>query len=246
MDLLFRILEKIFNPISDKYKDIANGVLLALMSLAWWFLVLITVERIEQYSPELLVRVFSLIGVSIGVYVAIWKLVNDQQWRRSEAYLEQAKELFEKAFNALKLDPETNYPVNDRYAWLSSSRLLLAALDLGKKIEDRSHKETFEEYMEFWRVQFADLLKLDQRDILENDYFYQEGALIAYTPEDRAPIPERAIAVLYRFLQWPEGREDRLSYEDNFSDEELKRIEVFGASSIYHYCRERRRAIRGD
>ena len=75
---------------------------------------------------------------------------------RSKTYLEQATELIEKAYDVLAIDPDTGYSINDRYRWLSSSRLLLAALQLGAKVTEQSHKDTYAELVEYWRVKFRE------------------------------------------------------------------------------------------
>ncbi|GAA6206694.1 hypothetical protein [Thalassotalea sp. SU-HH00458] len=242
MKLIYKFLSYIYNPFDERHKDIVDGIALALLAMAWLFLVMTTVERIRVFDPVTITRVLSLIGVTAGVYVAVWKLVSDQKWRQSEVYLEQAKELFEKSFDTLKIDKETNYPMNDRYQWLSSARLLLSAQDLGNKIEDKSHKETFNEYVEFWRMKFNDLLDFHGERSPDENYFYEKGKLLVYSRGDREPISEKSIAVIYRFMEWPQNREDRLTTESNFSDIEVEKIFKFGPKGLHDYCSARRKS----
>jgi len=240
-DTLKQILLNIFTPFGKEYQDVINGVALGLLCVTWVFIIGTTIERIRVYDPVILVRILTLIVVTIGVYVAVWKLVADQRWRRSEVYLEQAKELLEKAFNALEVDSSTGYPINSRQRWLSSSRLLLSALALGERISEPSQKETLNEYLEYWRIQFRELLDFEGERSPDEHYFYEPGSLHSWSPRVRAPIAECSIAVLYRFMQWPDGVEDRLESENNFSLNEIERMERFGAQGIAAYCRQRNR-----
>ncbi|WP_041523140.1 hypothetical protein [Gilvimarinus agarilyticus] len=237
--MISELLNKTRNT-HDACSDIKSGVALGLISVAWFGLVAVTIERIESYDPELVVKVLTLVGATLGVYVAVWKLVSDLQWKRSEVYLEQAKEFFEKSYAILEVDESTGYPKNSRQLWLSSSRLLLAALGLGKKITDSSHRETFVEYTEYWRIKFRELLDFDGDSTPDESYYYEDGALNTWSRGLRAPLAERSIAVLYRFTDWPDGREDWLSFESDFTDAEIKRIDKFGNSGLAGYCRKRR------
>ena len=233
-------MANIYKPFGEEYRDITNGVVLGLLSVGWVFFVGTTIERIRIFDPLTLVRVLTLVGATLGVYVAVWKLLADQRWRRSEVYLEQSKELFEKAYSALEVDDATGYPRNSRQLWLSSSRLLLAALAIGNKIIEPSQKETLNEYIEYWRIQFRELLDLDGTSAPDEHYFYEQGAIHVWSPIGRAPIAERSIAVLYRFMQWPENVTDRLEFETDFSKDEIEHMEKFGSRGIAAYCQRRR------
>lgn len=225
-----------FDPFDEKFRDIVNGIALGFFAIAWTLIISITINRISTYDAETIIKTLTLISVSVGVYIAIWKLVLDQKWRQSEVYLEQAKELFEKSFQLLRKNPQTNYPENDRYLWLSSARLLLAALSLGKQITDPSHKDTFREYVDYWRVQFNDLLNPRGSKKPDKYYYYEEGALCGWTRDQRAPLSEKSLTVIYRFMEWPDGVHDRIADEPNFSDQELSRLELLGITGLYEYC----------
>lgn len=86
--MLLRKLFQISNKPHDQFHDIRSGVLLGLLSIFWFGITIATIERIRVYDPSTVIKVLTLIGASIGVYVAIWKLAADLRWRRSEVYLE--------------------------------------------------------------------------------------------------------------------------------------------------------------
>ena len=239
--MLLKKLFQISNKPHDQFHDIRSGVALGLLSIFWFGVTITTIERIRVYDPSTTIKVLTLIGATIGVYVAIWKLVADLRWRRSEVYLEQAKEFYEKSYNILEVEPETGYPKNSRQLWLSSSRMLLSAQALGEKISDPSHLETFKEYTEYWRIQFRELLDFDGEKSPNEHYFYEENALHAWSSQVRAPIAERSVAVLYRFTEWPDDQIDRLSLETDFTEKEIEKLEKFGVTGIVNFCRRRRR-----
>jgi hypothetical protein len=123
--------------------------------------------------------------------------------------LEQAKEFYEKLYNILEVDPRAGYPINLRQTWLSCSKMLLSTQALGNKISDSRHRETFNEYTEYWRVRFRELLNFDGEKSPSENYSYEKNALHAWPERVRAPIAERSIAVFYRFTEWPENQVDR-------------------------------------
>ncbi len=229
-----KFIKKIFNPVTDRHKDIWEGAILGFFSIAWFCIVATTVERIRVFDPITIIRILSIIVITGGVYVAIWKLINDQKWRRSEAYLEQAKELLQNSFDVLKLD-DNGYPINDRYRWLSCARFLISAQELGTKLEDVSHKDTFDKYVEFWRFKFINLLQFDTVNSPGKNYFYEEGKRIVYTKNDREPISEVSVAVIYRFMTWPKNKKDPLREQSYFTEAEFKHIESFGPEGLHGF-----------
>ncbi|WP_126454816.1 hypothetical protein [Sulfuriflexus mobilis] len=185
----------------------------------------------------------TLFAIVIGLGVAIKKFKAEFEWRKSEVYLEQAKELYQLAYNALIIDESTNYPVNNRRVWLTSARRLLAAEAMSKKITEESHKISIDEYIEYWRVQFSDLLSFDSNDrpASNKEYFYEKGALYHWSDSSRAPIHESSIAVIYRFMKWNEDRENYLKNVDDFNEDEIHRMEIFDARGVGAYIREIRK-----
>jgi hypothetical protein len=237
---IWKICRRFIEPFEEGYRDTINGIWLTLLAVAWVFLVGTTIARIDEYDPISVIRALTLIGGSAGIYFAIFKFVHDNQWKRSETYLEQATDLIEKAYDVLSVDPDTRFPINDRYRWLSSSRLLLAALELGAKLTEQSHKDTYAALVEYWRVKFRERIQPNGRGPEDEHYYYEKGTLRGYSRNQRAPISEPSVAVIYRFMDWPEGRQDRLENAKKFTDDELSRVR-FTASGLYQYCLARRR-----
>jgi len=226
------MFSRIFRP---ELRDIYEGIAAGLLGVFWIFVVGSTLLRIEQYSPVFILQVCTVLVGFLGICVAISKLVSDQRWRESEVYLEQSMDLFDKSFKALVVDESTGYPLSSRTNWLTSARLLLAAQELGKKISQSSHINTYNEYLEFWRFEFRNLLCFSVDGGPEPEYFYEEGFLHAWNDRVRAPIAERTIAIFYRFMEWPNDKEDYLDSHPDFTSEELDNMLKRGAHNIVRY-----------
>ena len=183
----------------------------------------------------------TLVALSFGVYVAIWKLVNDQQWRMSETYLEESKELFQRSFDSLKNDLKTKYPKNDRLNWLTSARLLLAAEEIGTRITNSAHKATFQEYRDFWQAQFSSKLSFFDDNPESVHYFYEDGHIFSQPRGVRAPINEESIAVIYRFIT-SSSTVDRIHSVKKFTIDEIETMHRLGANALSGYLKDRRRA----
>ncbi len=56
----------------------------------------------------------------------------------------------------------------------------------------------------------------------------------AYSSKTRAPIAEKSLAVIYRFIQWPK-REDRLQGVEKFTDDEIHQFETFENHGLGQY-----------
>lgn len=196
--------------IPQEYRNIVYGVLFGALLIAWIFVVGVTIERLELYDTDTVIPVLTLVVVFFGVFIAGWKLRKDQIWRRSEIYLEQSKEFLEKSYSALIIDKETHYPRNDRQLWLTSARFLLAAEALGDKIIEQSHRETLDEYFAYWRYRFWELLQFEEKGKTPPEsYFYKGDKPLSWVPGERAPISEKSVAVIHRFMKWPKDLPDR-------------------------------------
>ena len=65
--------------------------------------------------------------------------------------------------------------------------------------------------------------------------------MIAHTEDIRAPLSEKSLAFLYRFVRWPENMSDPLRDEPNFTDEEIERMRSFGPRGLGNLIAEVRR-----
>lgn len=238
---MIKTVRCICEPFDEGYRDTFNGVWLGLLAVAWIFLVGTAIERLQTYDLTAAIHGLTLVGGSVGIFFAIFKFVHDIRWKRSETYMEQATDLLEKAYDTLGTNAE-GFPINDRQRWLSSSRLLLAAGELGARITEPSHKDTYEELVDYWRVQFGERVEPNGRGPEDEHYYYEHDALSGHTRRQRAPIDEMSIAVIYRFMGWPKGQRNRLENIRKFTDDELSRIH-FTSIGLYQYCLAHRNRI---
>ena len=219
------ILQKIFSyfsPLVREYRDLVLGVLFAILAMAWAFALGILVTGSAELNPSHRIGTLSSVAVAIGVITAIWKLISDQEWRKSEVYLEQSLDLLEKSYSQMHESANQNqgYPLADRLLWLSAARLLLAGQDLGLKISDESHRETYIEYSDYWRIKFRDLLQFHGQRSPSFAYFHNDSG---------DPIARESILVFYRFVQWPKDMPDRLGLVPPISGEEIPNMAISGA-----------------
>jgi len=110
-------------------------------------------------------------------------------------------------------------------------------------IKQDSHKSAYEAHRDYWRVRFIEKLKYLDDDHPDKDYYFEDGKIFAWGTGDREPLQERSLAVIYRFMDWLEGRTDLLQKEDNFTDKELDRLEIKGVHGLVKYIRESKSGI---
>jgi hypothetical protein len=121
--------------------------------------------------------------VLAGVLTAVLAFLFNLRRGRSEDVLEAVSGLFEKAHEALLTKEGTL--TNHRHAWLSAARLIATAETLSKQIAELSHQTIYKEEKEYWR-----------------------GRLYDWSGRVRDPLAEKSLALLYRFIQWPQERPD--------------------------------------
>lgn len=170
--------------------------------------------------------------VAAGVLTALVSLLLNRQRDASNDYLESASDLIEKAHEVLSERDEAGLPKNSRLNWLTAARLLRKSEDLAKRISDPSHVQIWNEKIEYWRGRFHDLIRPDG-DGFPSDYYAEKPEhLLVYSDDVREPLALSSLAVLYRFVRWPQGRDDPLTDEDSFSDEEIRKMAAFGPRGL--------------
>ena len=222
----------LFNT-SEKYNDIINGIAFGLFSVFWWALVVATIIRLDDYDARALIRIGSILAVSLGVYVAIWVHYSNTLWRRSETYLQKCEEFLEKAYNTFTktLDSEGR-PPNNRMVWLNTARLLQTCIDLSKKISDKGHMESYIAVEQYWRGMFYDILITNQDLFPENYFAGNPETFLVHGHNDQEPLAELSLVAIYGFVRWPEYANDPLLKLSNFSNSEVERLRTFGPRGL--------------
>lgn len=152
-----------------------------------------------------------------------------QVWRKqeelkaiSESYSKNAILSIERAYNVITENGERDGPVKDRLEWLTCSRWLAVAQRLAAKIEVQSIREIYEDEQEYWRTQFFDFFKpYDLHGFASNIDNFQESKLGAGDA-----LEPRSVTILYKFIDWPEGRPDPIEEQPEYTEEEVANLGI--------------------
>ncbi len=200
----------------------------ATFSGAWKSIIAIPISTLSPLAV--------LAGALVALLVWIWNI----RRQYSEDLLKESQSFFEKAFGTLNVLDDQDRPRNDRMRWLTSARLLKTAEQMGSNIEFWSHRFLYEEIRDYWRTRFRDLVE-PRDDGFPEDYYAEEPEhLLAYSDRDREPLALSSLAVIYRFVEWPRGRSDRLDNERPFSEEERHRMCTVGPRGLGNLLRRLR------
>jgi hypothetical protein len=170
--------------------------------------------------------------VAAGVLLALVSLLLNRRREASKDYLESASDLIEKAYEVLNDRDDAGRPRNSRINWLTSARLLRKSEEIAKRMTDRSHLQIWKEKLEYWRGRFHDLIYPDAAGFPSSYYAEKPENLFAWSDDDREPLSLKSLAVLYRFVRWPEGHDDPLKSDAEFSDEEIHKMATFGPRGL--------------
>lgn len=195
--------------------------------------------RLIQVSDSFSITDLGPLFMAAGLLVALVTFLFNLQRARSEDILEAATDLLEKAYTKLKPQDGSNLPSNSRLAWNSSARLVLTAEKLEKDITEPGHQLIYQEKKQYWRAQFYELICPLPEDLPSS--FYAENAkdMIEYDTKGRAPLSEKSLASLYRFVRGPKESSDPLKDQSNFTAEEIDNMESFGPRGLGKLLTER-------
>jgi hypothetical protein len=197
-------------------------VVLITALLAYRLVTPLTSSSISEIAP---------LFVLAGVLTALVAFVVNLRRGRSEDTLEAAMDLLEKAYQALT--GEGAEPTNRRHAWLSAARLIATAEKLSQHIVESSHRTIYTAKREYWRGQLYDLIFPSPPEGLPSSFYAERPEhMVAYSGRVRAPLSEKSLAYLYRFIRWPEGMADSIGEEPVFTPEEIERMRTFGPRGL--------------
>lgn len=167
--------------------------------------------------------------VAAGVLVALVTLSINQCREASEEYLESATDLLAKAYGILEASKDDQgRPRNSRLNWLTSARLIRTAENIAALVSMESHQRIWREKKEYWRGRLRDLIKPEKNEFPMEYFAEKPEHMIAYSEKDRAPLSQKSLAVLYRFVEWPSDVEDPLKNEKSFTKEEIDNMTRLG------------------
>lgn len=157
------------------------------------------------------------------------------EWDRSKLTMESAITLIERAYEILTLNGTEKVPPNDRHVWLTCARHILAAQELSMDISEPTHAKVYQEHLEYWRTRFYSLLSPlgKEGSPMGPTYFVEKPEdTFGYSGATRPPLAEKSLAVVFRFIEWPKNREDRLHDVPLFKDEEIDHYRLFAHDGL--------------
>lgn len=170
--------------------------------------------------------------VAAGVLIALLTLLLNRRRSQSEDYLEHAQDLLEKAYTRLAMLDDKGRPQNKRLNWLTAARLIKTALAVAAKIKERSHQDIWREELNYWRGRFYDMIFPNIEGFPPEYYAEKPEHMYVHGSDDRELLSLTSLAVLYRFIKWPEGQGDPIHVEPAFTKEEREAMLHFGPRGL--------------
>ena len=201
----------------------AGFLIVDLSAIAWWVLITPTITS-GEITPLIVIA---------GVLVALVTLMINQRRVASEEYLENATDLLSKAYEILERTKDENgIPKNSRINWITAARLILTAENIGGMLTEVSHQRIWQEKKEYWRGRLRDLIYPNHEGFPKTYYAEKAEHMLTWGNKDQEPLSEKSLAVLYRFISWPENTDDSLSKIKKFSEAEIEKMATFGPKQL--------------
>lgn len=191
------------------------------------------------------IQAIGSIAIMLSAFIALISYFLNQKSRRednkiakSKINLDLAVELLEHAYNTLTKNNTDEIPLNDRMVWLTCARQLLASNKISKNISYDEHKYIYNEYRIYWRTKLY--LFLNQHNKALNVRFFADKAkhALSTTTDERLPLSEQSLAVIFRFLEMDENEDEELIAVKKFSDEEIAKHKRMGFSGLAEHLQE--------
>ena len=191
------------------------------------------------------IQTFSSMGIMFGAVIALITYhlhaktkKEDDKIAKSKIKLDLALEFLEHAYETLTNNNVNRIPKNDRMLWLTCARQLLASKKFSEEITHDEHKYIYDEYEDYWQTKLSIFLE-KHKNSLNKRYFAEKAEHAMLTSGDeRMPLSEQSLAVIFRFVDWNEDREDKIINIDLFSDEEIKKHKLFGFTGLADHIQE--------
>lgn len=192
-----------------------------------------------------IIQAIGSIGILISAFIALISYLLNLDSKKSEIEKNQSKSNLDLSLDFLKHSYETltsgdekTIPKNDRLIWLTASRQILTAQKVSEEITDENHKKIYSEYENYWRTKFYSYLEQFKND-MDVRYFAEKEEHALSTPTDeRQPLSEESLAVIFRFIKWQESRDDLIKSVKKFTDDEIENHDWFGFRGLLEHLQE--------
>lgn len=173
---------------------------------------------------------------NIAAYVAIvastlalTTLTYNARRHISEDYSKDAKEYLKRAYEILAPSTPDAFPPDTRMAWLTAARNIKIAERLGSQVIMSSHKESFVEEKQFWRLKLGEIIK----NFPPKYYAEPPEKFIVCGPDDKEPLSEYSLYVVHKFIDWDDEYKEPLD-TTRFSQQDKERLLRRGYSNLYY------------
>lgn len=218
------------------------GILLVVISISliWGLAFLIT--GTSEITLLDYIQLATFVFVAGTMFVGIWVHKRNEEFRRSETFLENAIELINRARKVLTT--KSGELTNDRVCWVTAARLLTRAQHIATLISNEAHLKIFEAEHDYQRHDFGSLLMHDKQQLPASFFVGADnralslGNAVFSTPQadvSKGWIPPRVVAVIYRFFQYPENYEDPLNTSSELTRTEKSRLLLLGHRGVCDY-----------
>ncbi len=166
------------------------------------------------------------IAIVLSATVAIFTYLRTKKEESSKVKLDFCLGMFEKAYEVFTNKNDELIPLNDRMVWLTTARLITTAMKASCEITSTSYKSIYEDYEFYWRTKFYNYLEKHKSDMDKRYYAEKPEDALCTDIEDRQPLAEESLVVIYRFIKWKEGYVDKIRGIGTFTQNEIEGFNI--------------------
>jgi len=180
---------------------------------------------------------FTPLFLSFGTLVALIAFLWNAIYTNSADYLKESERFYEKAFSVLQFGADEHGAEKNSSRWISAARLLIIAQATGNKAMLRAHKNLHRDLQHFWRIRFRDLVvpSVGKPPSFRETF---SGADYAQTILSGGEVlDKRSVAVIIRFIEWPDRQADSLENIKRLSNKELEGVRKI-SPKLFEYLKK--------
>jgi hypothetical protein len=198
-----------------------GGVLSPILAFASFVGLLLTLQQQRDATQRTLDQAQQASKLSLEQQKA--EVTAQQTAEDDRNYFDHCISCLERAFAVLSDKGTSIGPVQDRLAWLTCARLLLASAKTAKQISPQSIGllAILAGEQEHWRYRFYELFHQIEPAVGQQEHFFEgPGKLAGFE------IDERSIRVIFEFVQWPEDKTDSIAEVPKYTLDELGAMKI--------------------
>ncbi len=193
--------------------DSLNKFLLGFIFGMIWLSIIILPFLDGSNSVANIIQSIGALSTGFSAFIALIAFLWNIQKSRIKSLSDDAILNLERAYEVFTKGSTLDEPIKDRLIWLTAARHLKEYENIKKELVTSSSETQFRivlSHEEYWRSKFYELLK-GKNGCGLSEYAYHDGTLKI----DSNQIAPSSLAVIYSFIEWPEGKEDPLANVDH-------------------------------